>query len=114
MQKEIIERFVGAWNNEDNSERHRLLQLSFDDNGSYSDDFVTKKLTSLNELHFFINKFRISISNSITLKGEPKFHQDCFRFNLEIKKVSNEVVNSTFFGEIEKNKIKSIIGFIDD
>ena len=114
MKNRIIENFVGAWNNEDNSERHRLLQLSFAEDGHYSDEFATKKIKSLNELHFFINNYRENTSKNINLTGEPKFNQDTFRFNVEIENLTNEKIKSTFFGEFEKDRIKSIIGFIDE
>lgn len=113
MKKQIIENFIAAWNHEDNSERHRLLQISFSDDGSYVDTHTQKKLKSLNELHFFINKFRISVSSKLNLVGEPEFHHDNFRFKLKLEAIDNSFSQSTFVGEFDKNKIKSIIGFSD-
>jgi hypothetical protein len=113
MEKQIIENFIAAWNHEDNSERHRLLQMCFSDDGSYVDPHTQKKLKSLNELHFFINKFRIAVSSNLTIIGEPDFHHENFRFRIKMEAIDNSFSQSTFVGEFYKNKIKSIIGFSD-
>ena len=114
MEKQIMEHFIAAWNHEDNSERHRLLQVSFLENGSYVDNHSQNKLNSLNELHFFINKFRISVSSNLELIGEPEFHHDNFRFKIKLEATDNSFSESTFVGEFDKNKIKSVIGFTDN
>jgi hypothetical protein len=113
MKNKIIENFIAAWNNDDNSERHRLLQLSFSEDGCYVDPHAQNKLKSLNELHFFINKFRISVSSKLSLIGEPEFHHDNFRYTLKMMKADDSYSQATFVGEFENNKIKTITGFSD-
>jgi hypothetical protein len=110
----LIETFVQAWNTKDVTQRKTLLEQSLSETVSYTDQHRPEPVKDRQEMLEFLTLFGERIEHELEIvKLESHHHVFRLHWQLKRKRDTNILSSGQFTGEIENNRITSIISFID-
>jgi hypothetical protein len=113
--EEIINQYINAWNEKNQTKRLEQLATCFAENGIYLDPHIPKPVSNIAEMEAIISTFQSRLPHKLVKNSQPEFHNSVFRMQWKMDNNGSVLSYGTFVGEFdETGKICRVYAFIDE